>query len=264
MEVNKNIKSKSLCIFDLDNENLIFGYNENRKLPIASLAKIMTIYLVLLSNKDLDEKISIPRDVFYDKRRKNAASLGIRSIEKISRRDLIYATMLASCCDTATTLALDNSTDFINRMNMMAIDCQLSNTVFSNPDGLDDISVNTSTASDICMLLVNALSYSDFYDVFTTNYYHIDKSLLHPWGIDIKSTISKKDLGCIDKYDKVEILGGKTGTSYNAGLCLATLLKVDGVRYIVVSLGADFDDIDNLCNSDIMDLKFAIDYIKSR
>jgi D-alanyl-D-alanine carboxypeptidase (penicillin-binding protein 5/6) len=38
---------------------------------------------------------------------------------------------------------------------------------------------------------------------------------------------------------KIQILGGKTGYTSAAGLCLASLVRIDGEEYILITLGAE-------------------------
>ena len=111
----------------------------------------------------------------------------------------------------------------------------MENTHFVNATGLQDAQ-HVSTVRDLAFLLDAALDNPTFREVFTAQRYSTQPTNLHPDGITVSSSVfslmQDADLG------GMTLLGGKTGFTDEAGLCLATLAGADGEEYILVTAGA--------------------------
>lgn len=99
------------------------------------------------------------------------------------------------------------------------------------------ILLDAKTVKDIAELLNKALGNEEFYKVFTTNTYTTTATEEHPKGVELKSTLYKN----LDTFEVTggKILGGKTGYTESAGLCLASLADINGRKYILVTAKAD-------------------------
>ncbi len=77
----------------------------------------------------------------------------------------------------------------------------------------------------------------DFREAFCSSSYSTSPSAQHPDGFTFYSTMFEK----MDSAEVAggEILGGKTGYTKEAGLCLASLAGVNGKEYILVTAKAD-------------------------
>ena len=82
-----------------------------------------------------------------------------------------------------------------------------------------------------------ALQYEDFRQAFSSSRYSTRPTNQHPDGFTFRSTMFKY----MDSTEVVggEIIGGKTGYTEEAGLCLASLAEVDGKEYILVTAKAN-------------------------
>src|SRR5437868_1269184 len=105
-----------------------------RKLPIASLVKVMTAYVVLkeapLSTPITITKADVPHAATND-----ATSAGLRPGENLATRDLLHALMLPSGADAANALARTygpGTTKLIAKMNATAKSLGLTNTHYTN------------------------------------------------------------------------------------------------------------------------------------
>ena len=161
--------------------------------------------------------------------------------------------MLASAGECADSLAINVSGSkekFVDLMNENAKNMGLNNTNFKNSEGMDEDD-HYSSAKDMAFLLKNSLKNEKFYKIFTTDKYTSTKTFDHPKGIEIESTV----LGRLKDYeqDGFKILGGKSGTTEKAGLCLATLSEKNNKKYIIIVMGVDFDDIKNPGDGQIQD-----------
>ena len=110
------------------------------------------------------------------------------------------------------------------------------NSHFVNASGLHE-DEHYTTVTDIMILLEQAIKNETFYEVFTTRSYTTAPTAAEPDGITFESTMYDKK-STLEVTDG-EILGGKTGFTNAAGLCLASLANVEGQNYILVTAGAD-------------------------
>lgn len=124
---------------------------------------------------------------------------------------------------------------FVDMMNEKAAEMGMKNTHFCNATGLHDPD-HYSTVKDISVLLRYALQYEDFRQAFSSSRYTTQPTNLHPDGFTFLSTMFRY----MDSAGVVggEIIGGKTGYTEEAGLCLASLAEVNGKEYILVTAKA--------------------------
>ena len=212
--------------------------NADESIYPASLTKMMTVLLAAENFDDLDAAVTLGDDLFGPLWAANASMAGFEPGETVTVRDLLYGALLpsgAECC-AAIAVQLDGSEPaFADRMNRRAEALGMENTHFVNATGLQD-NGHVSTVKDLAVLLDAALDNPTFREVFTAPRYSTRPTNLHPDGITVYSSVfslmEDADLG------RMTLLGGKTGFTDEAGLCLATLLEADGTEYILVTAGA--------------------------
>lgn len=235
--------SEAIVVRELGSESDIFKVNADAKLYPASLTKMMTAVVALDYIDDLDGMIKIDKESYQRMVAENSSMAGFLGNEVVSYRDLLYGTMLESGGEATCTLAkavggtLEN---FVDMMNARAVEMGLTNTHFTNVEGLDDENQYTS-ANDMATLLNYALKNEIFFEVFTSARYISTSTPDHPDGIHMNSTVLKH----IEPTESYSILGGKSGTTGKAGLCWATLGEKNGKFYIVVTMKAPLDNLKN-------------------
>lgn len=238
--------SKAVYLYNLTDDKEVLSKNENEKLPMASLTKIMTVRVALKNISDLGNLCPVDMDSYYRAVDMNASMAGFVGGEATSYRDLLYATMLASAGEAADSLAVNISEsmdNFVSLMNQEAESLGLKNTSYANADGMDDPR-NFQSAKDCAMLIKDSLNDGNFRAIFTKRDFVTRPTPDHPDGLYLESTIFSH----LKKYKQngFEIIGGKSGTTDDAGLCWATLAEKDGKEYILVVMGVPYDDINNL------------------
>ena len=238
--------SKAVYLYNLTDDKEVLSKNENERLPMASLTKIMTVRVALKHIKDLGETAPIDVDAYHRAVDMNASMAGFFGGETTTFRDLLYATMLKSAGEAADSLAMNISgsmDNFVALMNKEVDDLGLKNTSYANADGMDDPG-NYQSAKDCAMLIKDSLNDGDFRAIFTKRDFITSPTADHPDGVYLESTIFSH----LRKYEQngFEILGGKSGTTDKAGLCWATLAVKNNKEYILVVMGVPYDDIDNL------------------
>lgn len=229
--------SKYVYFYNLNREDEIYEVKSHERIAIASMTKIMTAYVALNNINDLDAKVKLTSKDFKGLREANASTAGFREGEVVTYRDLLYGLLLPSGADAA--LALSNNIAgseqaFVNLMNEQVKEMGLKDTHFVNTTGLD-VKGHYSSAYDVYLILRNALENEQFKEIFTTKKYTTSNSRL-----TFRSTLYSVSI----KYglDTNFILGSKSGYTYDAGLCLASISEHDGEIYILVTAGANYKD----------------------
>ena len=240
-----NFNCPVVYVYNLTTDKTELDINGGKRRPPASLTKMMTIYCSLNSIGDLSSPAYIDDNSRRDIVSENGSMAGFCEGEQVTFRDLLYGSMLPSGGECADSLAVNlsgNMKNFVSIMNTTAKDLGMRNTCYLNPDGLDYQGQYT-TARDQAKLLKTALQNENFRAIFTTPDYLSTPTYIHPQGLYMKSTV----LSTIDPEMETgfTILGGKSGSTPDAGLCWATLAEKNGNEYIIIVMGAPYDDLEN-------------------
>lgn len=224
-----SISASSALIYDLTSRKTLFAKNPKKKLPMASLTKIMTA-IIALEHPKKNDQYTVPKQALVGE-----DSMGLSAGEVLSLKDLLYGLVLHSGNDAAETLA-DNyplgRSAFIKAMNDKAKSLGLSDTHFTNPTGLEGDGDQYTTSYDLLVMTNYALTnFPLFAKVAATFDYTIPYSFAH------KEYILQNETNLLTSYPGVK--GVKTGYTPEAGLCLVTYLDYKGHKIIGVLLGSD-------------------------
>lgn len=181
---------------------------------------------------------------------------GFRPDETATVRDLLYGVLLpsgAECCEALAREVSGSEEAFVELMNQKAAALGMASTHFCNPTGLHDPE-HVSTVRDMAVLLRAAMQNEMFRTIFATARYTVPPTNLHPDGFTMESTFWSELDGT--ELRRGKFLGGKTGYTSAAGLCLASAAEVKGKTYLMVTAGAQgnhdtepyhVDDAVNVC-----------------
>ena len=137
-------------LFDIDSGEVLWELHPRRRLPIASLTKMMTALLIAERHR-LSERVRITRQAL------NYAGSGIGVLprgRRVSLKPLLYGLLLVSGNDAAIALAQHDAGGqrrFVTRMNGRARGLGLTCSRFSSPSGIRDRG-NYSCALDLATL----------------------------------------------------------------------------------------------------------------
>ena len=216
----------------------ISSEREEEAIAPASLTKLMTVYTALQHIDDLQKTVRIPASIFPQLEKEQASMAGFLPDEEVTYEDLIYGALLPSGADACMTLAISlyGSEDaFVAEMNAQAEKLKLKQTRFQNCTGLDEAG-HVSSVRDIAWILDEALKLPKFAEAFHATNYVMAPSNMHPEGMTIYSTMRMTmDQNELSQDD---ILGGKTGYTKKAGLCLATQARIHEETWLFVSAHA--------------------------
>ena len=234
--------SSNATLIRLEDQKCLLEKNGQEKIYPASLTKIMTAAVAIEQIPNLREKVELSADLFQPLYDANASLAGFLPGEWVRAEDLLYGALLpsgAECCVGLANAAAGSEEAFVNKMNQMAQKLGMVNTHFTNCTGLHEPD-QYSTTEDIARLLNHVLQNKTFREIFTSHHHSVKGTNLHPDGVTFYSSFFQSAEGNTSFFWG-EILGGKTGYTNEAGLCLATLAQVNGKEYILVTAGAQGD-----------------------
>ena len=225
-----DISSKEAVVYNLNDDRVIYEKNSNEQTKVASLTKIMTCLVSLENISNLDDTVTVQYQDLIGL--KGYAVAGFRVGDEVSYKDLLYALMLPSAADAANILARaisGSKEEFVKLMNDKVSKLNLKNTSFSNAIGMDDD--NYSTASDMAIILKEAIKNETFKELYNTTTYTTTNN--------IKLTKTTEDTARKSNLDISKLTGSKTGFTNEAGYCLASTATYSDINYLVVTLNAD-------------------------
>ena len=223
----------SVLIDQNGNEKILFEKESDKKLPIASLTKLMTALVVLEYPEyySLEDSVRISKEAIAQDENFGGLMLG----EKFSIEDLLYVMLIESSNDAAWAISeVVGINQFVNLMNLQAdYNLGFKNSYFVNSTGLDPKDPksqigNYSTAKDLAKLTKYLLKKSLIWEILSKKEYDLwsEENIFH-------HLINKNEL-----LDLPEVLGGKTGYTDEALGCFILVLKSDDNFIINVILGS--------------------------
>ncbi|ODA40042.1 D-alanyl-D-alanine carboxypeptidase [Desulfosporosinus sp. BG] len=234
------LNSPNAILIRLKDHTILMQKNSEEKIYPASLTKMMTAIVAIENLSNLKEEIKLTNSTFQGLYGADASMAGFLPGEQVKAIDLLYGVMLpsgAECCIGLADQIAGSEQNFVKLMNQKAADLGMENTHFENATGLHNVNHYT-TVKDLAILLSYALQNDTFREIFTSSRHSAQPTNMHPDGITFNSTMFElNNQNIIDG----EILGGKTGYTHEAGLCLASLAKVGNQEYILISAGAKGD-----------------------
>ena len=236
-----DLHSAYAILVRLSDKTVLMQKHGDERIYPASLTKMMTAVVAIENIPDLQKKIELSSSIFQPLYKADASMAGFLPGEKVRAIDLLYGALLpsgAECCIGLADEISGSEESFVKKMNQKADQLGMSNTHFTNSTGLQNEN-HYSTVKDLSLLLDYALQNQTFREIFTSSRHSTAATNKHPDGITFTSTLSQnlKD----QTLPGGEILGGKTGFTDEAGLCLASLAQIGGKEYILVTAGAEGD-----------------------
>jgi len=224
-----SMEVKSYILMDAQTGNILASYNANKRIPPASLTKLMLLYIVeqQLHNGTLtlDTKLTVPTVAWAT----GGSRMFLKPKTEVSVKDLIQGVIIASGNDAAVTLAVGiagTQSAFVDMMNITARKLGMTNTHFSDVMGLPAPDLYTS-ARDLSALARHVINdYPEYYHFFKEKYFTYN---------GVKQPNFNKLL-FIDKYAD----GLKTGSTSAAGFSLIASENREGNRRLIaVVIGAN-------------------------
>ncbi|MEV8088065.1 serine hydrolase [Streptomyces nigra] len=214
---------------DVDGIGSFGSSGDQKPVPIASVAKVMTAYLILrehpLKSGAPGPKIPIDQAAEDQSNAGQESTVDVTKGDSITQREALESILIASANNVARLLArwdAGSEKDFVAKMNATAEKLGMTNTTYTDPSGLNDTTV--STAVDQVKLAKAAMKEPAFREVAAMMSYDDYKGVNHSnWNqlvgkngvVGIKTGTTTSALGNLVFAAKKEI-GGETRTIIGA------------------------------------------------
>ncbi len=237
-DININDNIKGALLGDLETGEILYEYNINQQLAIASITKLMTYTLMM--DKVSAGEISLDDDVVISGHAAatEGSNFGILSGETIKLSTLVNGMLVVSGNDCATAIAEyvgKTEDNFVSMMNSKASELGLLSASFVNPHGLpindEETGQNHMSVADLYKLSRHVLStYPEILEITKQPELIVAER-------NFRKTATNPILGIVEGAD-----GLKTGYTDKAGICLVSTMPVKGkgqdFRLIGIILGA--------------------------
>lgn len=238
-EFHTNDEFPGALLFNIKDNEVLYAENIHERLYPASTTKLLTAYLALKYG-DLSDVItvseaavSVPSD---------SSIAGLQAGDRLTLKDLLYGLMLPSGNDSAVVIAeyiSGSSESFADLMNQEANSLGATNTHFVNPHGYHD-DEHYTTAYDLYLIFNACVKNETFVDVISSTSWIADITDKNGAVRSVTWNQSNQFInGGREVPSKVTMIGGKTGTTYEAGYCLTMYGKdASDTPYISIIMGS--------------------------
>jgi serine-type D-Ala-D-Ala carboxypeptidase (penicillin-binding protein 5/6) len=177
-----NPDARAFTVVNASTGEVLASSNAERRLPIASITKLMTA-IVALQHLQLDQVVTVTAQAA----RVGEERIPLRPGQQISVRDLLKGALIQSANDAADALAAaaagGDILRFVGWMNEQAQRFGLHDTHFERPDGLDAPG-HVSSARDVAVLAELAMHIPAVREIVRTRTVTIEGGTvaLHTWN----------------------------------------------------------------------------------
>jgi len=225
------IAAESYILEDADTHKVIVEKNSHLRLPPASLTKIMTSYIAASELErgviSLDDSVDISVKAW----KMDGSRMFVREGTKVKLSDLLQGIIVQSGNDASIAVAehIAGSEDaFVDMMNQQAERLGMKDTHYMNATGLPHEN-HYSSAADLAKLTVALIkNFPEHYKLYSERYFTFNN-------------IRQPNRNALLWRDST-VDGVKTGHTENAGYCLVSSAKRDGMRLVAVVMNTDSEE----------------------
>ena len=230
------IAAKAWILIDANTGTVLLENNADKQLPPASLAKMMTTYLV--SNEINEGRLTEDAEVLISDNawvlggaKTDGSTMFLSPRTRVSVLDLMHGVIIQSGNDAAIALAehvAGGEHAFADLMNQQAELLGMNNTQYMNATGLPAEGMFSSARdlSKIARAIIR--DHPTYYAIYSKKYFE-------------HNNINQPNRNRLLWRDK-SVDGLKTGRTEEAGYCLVSSAKRRDMRLIAVVLGATNDE----------------------
>ena len=226
------IAAKAWVLMSYQSGQIIAGENERAQLAPASLAKIMTTYVVGQELKAghiaPDDKVLISENAWGQKF-PGSSKMFLNVGDQVTVDDLNHGVIISSGNDATVALAehvAGHQPAFVEMMNRQAEKIGMMDSYFTNPHGLD-ADEQFTTAYDMALLTRALISeLPELYSLFKEKSFTFQK-------------IKQGNRNALLWDTTLNVDGVKTGYTKNAGYSLVSSAEQNDQRLIAVVMGTD-------------------------
>ena len=223
-----NLRSASALVINAEG-NVIYGKDIDTVRPIASITKLMTAMVIIDSDLDLDEKITVTK---ADRDLVQLTGSRLEYGASLSRREMILLAIMSSENRAATALGRTwpgGMKEFVKAMNSKAVQLGMDNSHFADPAGLHV--ENKSTARDLMKMVKAAQGFELIRQASTTTRIEV-----RPYAK--RGPLVYGNTNRLLKNKTWDIALSKTGYINEAGRCLVMQANIEGEQVSIVLLNS--------------------------
>jgi len=228
LEGSPNLRSASAFVINAEG-NVIYGKDIDTVRPIASITKLMTAMVIIDSDLDLNEKITVTK---ADRDLVQLTGSRLEYGASLPRREMILLAIMSSENRAATALGRNwpgGMTEFVKVMNKKAAQLGMDNSHFADPAGLHV--ENKSTARDLMKMVTAARGYELIRQASTTTRIEV-----RPYAR--RGPLVYGNTNRLLKNETWDIALSKTGYINEAGRCLVMQANIEGEQVSIVLLNS--------------------------
>ncbi|MEX2010276.1 MAG: serine hydrolase [Parcubacteria group bacterium] len=226
------IRAKAAYVYDVRTQKVLFAHDENKRLPLASLTKVMS---AVVASEMASSTTTI---VISTKALEAYGDSGLLVGDRWSMKDLLDFSLTTSSNDGMRAIALslgsqapeENMKNFIQKMNRKAHELGMLNTYFYNEAGLDESDLKGGaygTAKDLTHLFEYILNAHPMLLEATQKRNLTISSLNQTYNAVNTNTIAEEIPG---------LIGSKTGFTDIAGGNLMVVFDPEIGRPIIIAV----------------------------
>lgn len=241
----------SAIVIDANSGSILFGENEHEQFGLASITKLMTVYVFAEEAQEQGIKLD---DTYYISERAallktfdpDISGVWYYEGEPITVRELLNLALIYSDNGAAIQLAeIASGTEakHVEKMNAQAKEWGMDETIFYNASGLTmldygDIIIegtevtdyNVSSSADIATMAMHIIQeYPQILDITSKTEYTHNAEILPSWNLMLDGSV----------FEYPGVIGLKTGSSDEAKYCFTGYYADDENQFITVVLGAN-------------------------
>ncbi len=215
--------SSASAVFNITGREVVYSDNLFEKLYPASTTKVMTA-IVALKYGNLSDQLTVSETAL--ELESGSSVCGLKAGDVLTLEQALYGLLIESGNDAANAIAehISGSQEaFVEVMNQEARALGATDTHFVNPSGLHDPDHYT-TAYDLYLMFQAAIQNETFLDIISQTSYQT--SYTDAQGERKSANWKTTNLylnGETAAPDTIQVIGGKTGTTSDAGSCLILL-----------------------------------------
>lgn len=231
-----SVSARAIFSYDLTSGVVLYEKNPTERMQVGSTVKIMTALVVMKLGKLDDEVLILESDEVDIEMYSN---MQLAAGDTLTVGTLLYGLLLPSGNDGASALArhiggqISGSEDpktainaFVEAMNDMAAELGLRNSNFTNPSGIDSKN-SYSSAQDVAILFGELMKDPKLADIVAQPAYSFLSVGPRPRQYQGETTN--------ELLNKSGVIGGKTGTTADAGGCVVFARQVNGGANTVIT-----------------------------
>lgn len=237
------VNAASALLLNADYDEVLYEQNADERRFPASITKVMTGLLTVEAvdrgELSLDTQITLGDDL-YTGIGEGGSTQDLKPGEILTVRDLLNCALIPSAneaCNALASAVAGSIPAFVDLMNQRAAELGMTGTHFVNPHGYHDDNHYT-TARDVARMCLEAMKHPDFRKVVSSVSYTVPATNLHAERVlhDTNALVSNfRVRGFLYQY----AMGIKTGSTPEAGYCLASAAEKNGSTLISVILGGE-------------------------